>query len=166
MPSPTDTSKSHNVIVEKKGQDSVVPSSKIHPAPKIKETLKEVLQAKLESLKRKADVQSKTREEHGVPEKLKKVSRGIPKEYPQYIMHVIDTSPTKKLLIQLRTIFKDDMPAKLIGAILELDGSLAIQGDGTKYGEILKIMRRQIKSANPTLKGYRYTNLILSKHIP
>ena len=84
---------------------------------------------------------------------------------PIYTIHIVDTSTKRKLNDQLKRILGTASPTKCIGAVIELDNKLSVEGYREKYEEPLRLIKKQLKTANPALSNFAYSNALLTTDV-
>ena len=84
---------------------------------------------------------------------------------PTYTIHIVNTSTKRRLNDQLKNILSIASPTKCIGAVIELDGKLSIEGYREKYEEPLRLIKKQFKTANPALSNFAYSNALLTTDV-
>jgi hypothetical protein len=84
---------------------------------------------------------------------------------PTYTIHIVNTSTKRRSNDQLKNILSIASPTKCIGAVIELDGKLSIEGYREKYEEPLRLIKKQFKTANPALSNFAYSNALLTTDV-
>ena len=77
-----------------------------------------------------------------------------------YTVHMVNTSTKKKLTTIMKELLDAEHPSKIIGALIEEDDHLAIEGCSSKHSSFIKLVKRQMKTVASPLLNFVFTNTL------